>query len=395
MSANPIGSGWWREAGAPLVTPAVASAFATVLQCQLAQDSGWESRCGADDTHAAMYIHSLFQSLAKSASNLDSQTYLQLVRDQTARVARRFDTSPPWGSPNAALELTFREVLNGLAWRAAASSTGFAFDVASALLPLPPFAEVVLVVPGYEHSYVLALSEQMFTFANLVGKSWAQVLPLTSERGAQRLDLDREGWLAAVTLEAPGVQRFLEVMLAAQNGRPSHAEQYWPQGPWVELAQFIRDAMEYFIIGRGLAHVVLGHVRAAPVRAMPVGGRPVKVFQFSLGQEREADVQSLCWLLTADQFSHAPGMGGWAVILFFWCQLILGELGREREDEQDRAESDVVPGLQGGIDRLHDLLSTMPRLGPSGDAAVGLHRELAGLHEIMAEHLFNMVNRVE
>ena len=188
-------------------------------------------------------------------------------------------------------------------------------------LPISPFTEAVLPVPGHAHSYVLSLNDQIFTFANLIGKAWAQILPLVEEHGAQRLDLDREGWMAALTLESPGVQRFIDAMLAAKGGRPSRAQQYWPRPEWVDLAVFIRDAMEYFLVGRGLAHVVLGHVRTAPVRSLPILGRPVRIFESSVEQDAAANLSSMQWVLAAERFRDGPPLAGWSIILWNYCML--------------------------------------------------------------------------
>jgi hypothetical protein len=396
MSANPTGPEWWGEPDGSSVQPASACGFVRLLQRQLAEDAGRDGPNSLDAACTGVYLHELLTTLARLAPQVDQRTYVEFLRNRAERVARRLGPLPPWGSPNQPLELTFRGIVDALAWHAATLPGALRLDVASGFLPVPPFLELVLPVPGTDAGYVLASSDQAMTFANLLGKAWAQVLPIADDGQGPQLDLNRPGWLASVTLEAPGVQRFVELMMASSSGRPSGAPPYWPKGAWVPLAAFIRDAVEHFIVGRSMAHIMLGHVQRAPTRAIPMSGRPVKAFEFSRRQEREADAQSVRWLMTLEQFQDGWALAGWSACLYLLCRLLLEELARLNEnDGRDAAGHEATPKPVADVDRLPDLQEAMLAMGPGGEDTIRLQRKLAGLTETMARHVFSMMTKAE
>ena len=282
MPAHPTGPAWWRQPGEGTTVPAVADGFVRVLQCHAVGNADPGSSVAYMDIgQAEAHLVLLLLELAKGAPRLASESYPEYVRDRAEWISQRVESVSGQSPSGHILEQTFRGILHALIWRFASSPSGFALDVATGFLPLPPLRDAVVPVPGHERSYVVALNHQAFNFANLQGKAWAQMLPLASDGGARRLDLERTDWLSSVTLDAVGVRRYLDVMLATEKGRPSDAAQYWPRGEFVGLAVCIRDAMEHFLVGRGLAHVVLGHVGSAPTGVAPVFGLPLRVFEFS------------------------------------------------------------------------------------------------------------------
>jgi hypothetical protein len=120
---------------------------------------------------------------------------------------------------------------------------------------------------------------QFTTFANLLAKACAQALM------PPRPNASAEEWRASLNSgEHPGVQRFLELMLATMTRTPSAAPAYLPADEWSGLAAFLRTAIEVFVLADPFVHVALGHSAGADLVDLTTVHPEMRSYLFSQAQ---------------------------------------------------------------------------------------------------------------
>jgi 3-oxoacyl-(acyl-carrier-protein) synthase len=104
-----------------------------------------------------------------------------------------------------------------------------------------------------------------------------------------------------VRLDESGEARrhFLDLMLAALDGRPAMAKPYLPDARYEQIAADLCDSMELFVLAREYAHLIDGDHRGDRVRRRTVNGQAFDALAWTGEQELRADSLALLLLLAA------------------------------------------------------------------------------------------------
>jgi len=239
-------------------------------------------------------VSSLLWMLAQKAPLLDEPGYAAFRASTCEQLKKDREGKSPWK-----LQTSFEELLADIAVgvielaREVCDEPGL--EVTCGSLPTGHLEGLVLAIPDQPLTHVIVTDEWFPTFANLLAKVLAHAFV-----GLEAGDADVLG------LGSPAVSRFLELMLATMNGRPSDAPQYYPdQEPtYLNVLQIVRTAIETFVVARLVAHVALDHHGRAPLLPVSLPGTSVHARRFEQEQVKEADAAAL--LITL----RTPGMDG-------------------------------------------------------------------------------------
>jgi hypothetical protein len=273
-------------------------------------------------------VSSLLWILAQSAPLLDPARYAEFRATTCEELGRRREGRRPWK-----LHTSFDDLLAPIAADVVALAREVCeepgLDPACGSLPLGQLEGLVIAVPDEPLTQIVVTDEWFPTYANLLAKVLAHIL----------VGLDA-GEADSLLLGSPVVSRFLEMMLATLNGRPSDAPQYYPdQEPtYLRLVQALRTAIEAFVLARLVAHVALDHHGRAPLFPVSLPGATVHARRFEQGQVTEADAAAL--LITL-RLPALDGAGAFAVaaVDVFLATLAMLDAARALQ----ASESEPVP----------------------------------------------------
>jgi hypothetical protein len=175
------------------------------------------------------------------------------------------------------------------------------------MMRVPDSGDLVIVVDGCVLSY-----------ANLLAKAVAQTLPVqVTDSGAPTTVVHDDAWLARLDETGSGRTRFVELMLAALDGRPGGAPAYLPESRYEHVAADVCDFMELFVVAREYGHLLSGDHEVARTCRRTVRGLPVDTLAWTREQELRADTMGLALLLAAADVQGASL--AWA----FWAADVL------------------------------------------------------------------------
>ncbi len=217
------------------------------------------------------------------------------------------------------------------------ASEAVPFRMSVGFLPIDGLDAVTVEVPGDEDAYLIALSGQVPTYVNLLAKACAQLLPIKRAEEDVSIDLDAPAWPARLRMEAPGVQRFLELMFASAGSQPSEVEPYWAEGDWLVPAEALRESGEAFLLARQFVHLALAHDGTGSAEGLVVAGERLSALRFPRERESDADVEALRLLLRIPRFAEHAALTCWAVDMLLSSYAMLEALDGAAETGRDRS----------------------------------------------------------
>lgn len=158
--------------------------------------------------------------------------------------------------------------------------------------------------------YLLLISSQLFTFANLLAKSIGM---LTISQGS-----DREGMVRfcfnedhikqSITENHEAILRFADLVFAyALTNRASSARQYNVSSEeHMAITSLLRDSFELFIVGHEYSHLLLGHLQEQPQAALAkhyvqLNDEKIELIMTNWSQEVNADILAAYLTITAQK----------------------------------------------------------------------------------------------
>jgi hypothetical protein len=292
--------------------------------------------------------------LAQSAPLLDAVRYAEFRTTTCEELGRRREGRGPWK-----LHTSFEDLLADIAAhvvelaREVCDEPGL--DPTCGSLPLGHLEGLVIAVPDQPLTQIVVTDEWFPTYANLLAKVLARVL----------IGLEA-GETAPLSLGSPTVSRFLELMLATLNGRPSDAPQYYPdQEPtYLQVVQVVRTAIESFVLARLVAHVALDHHERAPLLPVSLPGATVHARRFDHGQVTEADSAAL--LITL----RVPGLDGAGALVVAAVDLFLATLAMLDDARALQVQEDEPAKEPSAVDWLTGEEATEPAYHDARRAAL-------------------------
>jgi hypothetical protein len=334
-------------------------------------------------------VSSLLWMLAQKAPLLDPDGYAGFRTRMCGDLGQRRENRGPWK-----LQTSFEELLAGVAdvvielAREVLDEPGL--EVTCGSLPTGHLEGLVIAIPDQPLTHVVVTDEWFPTFANLLAKVLAHLLV-----GVEAGDHEVLG------LGSPAVSRFLELMLATMNGRPSDAPQYYPdQEPtYLNVLQILRTAIETFVVARLVAHVALDHHERATLLPVSLPGTTVHARRYDQEQVKEADAAALLITLRAPAFDGVGPFAVAAVDLFLAALAMLDDArALAARAEEPAPEPSVVDWLTGEEDEepgfhharraaLREYLRQLENEpahdgGPEGEAPPRVTEWIDGLDEI-------------
>lgn len=121
-----------------------------------------------------------------------------------------------------------------------------------------------LVIRVPNSTYKLLLIESgLFTFANLICKSYMQIFDFDNQKGNSEISLNFKR--PRIKSNHNFKRRYLDAVLSyVVNGNPNSAEPYLLEEPKYSFASTIRDGFELFIISHELGHLIEEHLDKEP-----------------------------------------------------------------------------------------------------------------------------------
>jgi len=165
-------------------------------------------------------------------------------------------------------------------------------------LPTRSLEPLMMPVPG-SNDMVVVVDGSLLTYANLLAKAVAQVLPFdqdADETAPLRLPQD---WVTRLDESGEARRHFLDLMMAALEGRPAMAKPYLPDARYEQIAADLCESMELFVLAREYAHLIDGDHRGDRVRRRTVNGQAFEALAWTGEQELKADSLALLLLLAA------------------------------------------------------------------------------------------------
>lgn len=241
--------------------------------------------------------------------------------------------------PSAArdqLEHLLQGLLDEIVAEAEAAFESVSFRMSVGFLPIEGLDAVTVEVPGDEDAYLIGLSGQTPTYVNLLAKACAQLLPIKRADQDVSIDLDEPAWPSRLRMEAPGVERFLELMFASAGARPSDVEPYWAEGDWLVPAEALREAGEAFLLARQFVHLASAHDGTVAAEGLFVGGERLSALRVPRERESDADVEALRLLLRIPRFAEHAAMTCWGVDMLLSSYAMLEALKSDAEAGRER-----------------------------------------------------------
>lgn len=148
---------------------------------------------------------------------------------------------------------------------------------------------IAVAIEGVDTRVVL-LEQGLFGFANLMCKAVASALPLTVHEDRLSFELGKQGVSERLLRDEEPVARFFDALASyVVHGNPHSAQAYAPPPHVDALASNLRHAMELFILGHEVGHVVSGHLDGSTRKAALPAGQSADTVLTDWQQEFEAD----------------------------------------------------------------------------------------------------------
>lgn len=159
------------------------------------------------------------------------------------------------------------------------------------------------------NEYLFIFDAQLPAFAMLLAKAAAQALPFVGMRGDRGQFSTRQQDIAQkIAEDGSVVERFRQFVLAhVLTDRPGRAPQYFLGHPHAQLAEVLRDSIEYFVFGHEYGHIVQGHFDAEAAERVAINRSEAHKVEFSWHQELEADAVGT--YITLVTMRHTRRMG--------------------------------------------------------------------------------------
>jgi hypothetical protein len=108
---------------------------------------------------------------------------------------------------------------------------------------------------------LVVFEAQLFTFALLISKAVAQILPVESTPdGGTKISADPKHVDALLKANPDAARRFADVVLNyILVGQPAAAEPYMPEAKHLIIGNLMRDSMEMFVLGHEYGHILNDH----------------------------------------------------------------------------------------------------------------------------------------
>lgn len=258
---------------------------------------------GERDLRALARVDVLLRALAESAVRHRRDEY---ERWRAAWLAAGANVAPAPGM-SALFEDFAGEVVS-------ASKSERDVNIAVTELSVADMDGLLADAPGEGNQFLLVIHPGVPTFANLLAKALAYAIPVAHGPDGDELGTGVAGWAQALTVEAPAVRRYLELVAATLAGRPGSAPAYMPPQSIAGLTVALRDAMELFLVGRLVAHLFLAHDELAPRRAVPLGtAGHLSVLDFTVDQQRDAFVLGCALAVSTPTFTKRGPLGYWGI----------------------------------------------------------------------------------
>lgn len=179
-------------------------------------------------------------------------------------------------------------------------------------------------VEDYNHDqdYLILISDDLLTFANLLSKSIGMLLIDPSKK------TDTDGWMHfnlgtshidhMLITNHEAVIRFADFIFAyAITNRASNAKQYTPDLNLTAISSMFRESFELFILGHEYSHLLCGHFSARTTVAtdakhyVELNKEKIEIMITNWLQETEADVLAAYLAITAmEGFDFASSYAG-------------------------------------------------------------------------------------
>jgi hypothetical protein len=302
---------------APIPTPrARAAAFLESVQQRVYASLGLTAE-DCQERERQGQAHVLPERLRQKATELDGADFARyrealldgLARDEAAPRPTRFERPHQYS------------ILRDLQDTVERAVARLAFDLPVqpliGTLPTQSLEPLMLRVPE-TGDLVLVVDGCVLTYANLLAKAVAQTLPAEVTDAATPLEGVRgTAWHAHIDRTGQGRVRFLELMLAALDGRPGGAPPYLPDSRYEHVAADLCDFMELFIVAREYGRLVSGEHEIARTCRRAVRGHSLDTLSWTREQDLRADTMGLALLLAAADVQGASL--AWA----FWAADVL------------------------------------------------------------------------
>ena len=167
-------------------------------------------------------------------------------------------------------------------------------------------------VEDYNHDqdYLILVSDELFTFANLLSKSIGMLLIDPSEKtdadGRLQFNLDTSHIDHMLMTNHEAVIRFADLIFAyAITNHASNAKQYTPEFSLATISSMFRESFELFILGHEYSHLLRGHfsdwttVAADTKHYVELSKEKIEIMVTNWLQETEADVLAAYLAITA------------------------------------------------------------------------------------------------
>jgi Zn-dependent protease with chaperone function len=204
----------------------------------------------------------------------------------------------------------------------------------SMTIPIPPLVgtlptgqvnAMAIPVPS-SGEYLVVFESELFNFALLLSKAVIVALPLvTGEDGHLELSTNNADVEKHIAENPEAVDRFREVLFAYLfEGRPGAAPPYIPDPPYSDLASYLRDSLELFVMGHEYGHIIAGHVSAKQLTSTTIGGVRIDEYRRSWEEELVADSIGAALLLPAmTKRVQDLSLCYWGADFFFSCDEII------------------------------------------------------------------------
>ena len=339
----------------------------------------------------ASRVNVFLRALAQEALRLDAAAYdstrsrlCQWFADEEASFRSSGGPTDPLTQLSSA---TVNEVSN-IACAMGLTEAG-AFPAVVAQLPVTPLEGFLVPVPGAGGGHVVVVNESLPTYANLLAKAMAQLLPLRTEPAGAYLDFDDVAAMPAPTIADPGVSRFIELMWRTVHTRPADAALYMPDPSYEPLTARLRSAMETFVVARHLAHLYLDHLTGSQMLSVDVAGIALPTYVFSHDHEREADVLAMHFTVRARAADNWPTLTVWGVDVLM-ASLAMLDVMKRTEDAGASQPLNLSPGPR--VQRRAHLRNAMLQLDDDEQTLRGHLGSLDAITDACWSNLWDFVS---
>lgn len=250
-------------------------------------------------------------------------------------------------------------------------------------LPIGAPLSFLLRVPD-SHNHIVLIDTQFAVFANMLAKASAQAL-------LPARDMSRNSWAGALGMPGhPGVDRYVELMLATLGDGPATAPSYLADSYWQSLAGELRTAIEVFVLAEPIAHLAMGHADTASPSRLDAIHSEAETYAWSRRQQAECFVMRLRVMEAVFDLTGRPNkrLGYWAVEIFLFSLALLQTIAARRRGSRKPAASRAV-------EQMAWMREVLRRMEGERSRSLTLLERLAPIKSAFARHLDAALHRRE